>query len=134
MLLDDAAASEDQIPYMRASDKSGWRHQGRTPVFEKGGEDDCYCEHEHAPTRHPEATTYNGRTAPGWRTRMVMRYRRRRKSIIAVLTSPARSCWVQWPQPGSMIVPRSWGTKFDRLGMSWSMPGNANTGSRSPTT
>ena len=28
----------------------------------------------------------------------------RRNSSIAAFTSGARSCWVQWPQPGSMIV------------------------------
>ena len=30
-----------------------------------------------------------------------------RNSIMAVLTSGARSCWVQCPQPGKMIVRRS---------------------------
>jgi hypothetical protein len=29
---------------------------------------------------------------------------------MAALTSGARSCWVQCPQPGRMIEPRSWGT------------------------
>src|SRR6516165_10111648 len=56
----------------------------------------------------------------------------RKKLIIAALTSSARSCWVQWPQPGSMIVPRSCGTKFARLGISFSIPGKATTRSRSP--
>src|SRR6267142_1705658 len=31
-----------------------------------------------------------------------------KKSMIALLTSFGRSCCVQWPQPGSMMVPRSW--------------------------
>ena len=58
--------------------------------------------------------------------------RRRKKSIIAALTSVARSCWVQWPQPGNIKVPRSWGTKRERFGISWSIPGKRTTGSRSP--
>src|SRR5271166_126693 len=60
-------------------------------------------------------------------------YIRRKKSIIAALTSSGRSCWVQCPQPGRMIVPRSWGTNRDRLGTSRSMPRKAMTRSRSPT-
>ena len=51
---------------------------------------------------------------------------------MAALTSEARSCWVQWPQPGSMIVPRSWGSDFASLGMSWSIPRKATTRSQSP--
>jgi hypothetical protein len=59
-------------------------------------------------------------------------YRPRRNSIVAAFTSAARSCWVQWPQPGSMIAARSAGTKLARFGISRSMPGKLTTGSRSP--
>jgi hypothetical protein len=31
-------------------------------------------------------------------------YSPRRNAIIAALTSSGRSCWVQWPQSGSMMV------------------------------
>jgi hypothetical protein len=34
------------------------------------------------------------------------------KSIIAVLTSAARSSWVICPQPGGMLGPQSCGTNF----------------------
>jgi hypothetical protein len=50
--------------------------------------------------------------------RRVCAYKRRRKSIMAALTSDARSCWVQWPQPGSRIVSCSLGTKLDKLATS----------------
>ena len=43
------------------------------------------------------------------------RYRLRTNSIIAALTSAGRSCWVQWPQPGSMMVARSCGTNFGQI-------------------
>ena len=56
----------------------------------------------------------------------------RKKSIMAALTSDARSCWVQWPQPGSMNLPRSRGTSFAKLAMTRSMPWNPTTKSRSP--
>ena len=45
-------------------------------------------------------------------------YRLFRNSMIAALTSRGRSCCVQWPQPGSMIVRRRFGTSLARLGMS----------------
>jgi hypothetical protein len=48
-------------------------------------------------------------------------YSRLRKSIMAVLTSGGRSCWLQCPQPGRMIVRRSWGTNFTILGIRWRM-------------
>jgi len=60
--------------------------------------------------------------------------RPRRNSIIAALTSPARSCWVQWPQPGSMIVPRRSGTNLGRPRRSLSTARKATTISRSPAT
>src|SRR5882724_885234 len=44
-------------------------------------------------------------------------YKLRRKSIIAALTSDARSCWVQCPQPASVIAGRSFGTSADCLAM-----------------
>jgi len=56
----------------------------------------------------------------------------RKKSIIAPLTSDARSCWVQWPQSASMTLPRSCGTLFAKLATTRSMPGNASIKSRSP--
>jgi hypothetical protein len=56
----------------------------------------------------------------------------RKQSIIAALTSDARSCWIQWPQPGSMTLPRSCGTLFAKLATTRSIPGNANAKSRSP--
>jgi len=58
--------------------------------------------------------------------------RLRRKSIIAALTSGARSCWVQWPQPGRIIVRRSSGTNFTISPMRWRTPGKSSTTSRSP--
>src|SRR5580692_8174304 len=57
-------------------------------------------------------------------------YKLRRKSIIAALTSGARSCWVQCPQPGSMIGGRSFGTSADCFAMSWEK--TVATKSRSP--
>ena len=59
-------------------------------------------------------------------------YTPRRNSIMAAFTSATRSCWVQWPQPGNIIVARSADTKFERFGISPSMPGKLTTGSRSP--
>ncbi len=70
-------------------------------------------------------TRLRGRTPQG---------RPRRNSIIAALTSPARSCWVQWPQPGSMIVPRRSGTNLGRPGRSLSTARKVTTISRSPAT
>lgn len=49
--------------------------------------------------------------------RPVLAYKLRMKSIIAVLTSGARSCSVQWPQPGSRIAGRSLGTNAACLAM-----------------
>ena len=60
--------------------------------------------------------------------------RPRKKPRIAELTFFARSCWVQWPQPGSMVAPRRSGTNFARFGISLSMPANETTRSRSPAT
>jgi hypothetical protein len=57
----------------------------------------------------------------------------RRKSIIAALTTDARSCWVQWPQSASTILPRSRGTLVAKLAITRSIPGNAIIKSRSPT-
>jgi len=57
-------------------------------------------------------------------------YKLRRKSITAALTSGARSCWVQWPQPGSMIAGRSLGTIADCMAINWEL--TAATKSRSP--
>jgi hypothetical protein len=51
--------------------------------------------------------------------RSLLGYKLRRKSIMAALTSGARSCSVQWPQPGSMIAGRSLGTIADCLVMNW---------------
>ena len=45
-------------------------------------------------------------------------YKAFRNSSIAAFTSAARSCCVQWPQPGSITVRRSCGTNFERFGMS----------------
>jgi hypothetical protein len=39
------------------------------------------------------------------------------KSMIAALTSAGRSSWVIWPQPGSMITPRSCGANFGKSAM-----------------
>ena len=60
--------------------------------------------------------------------------RPRTNSMIAALTSPGRSCWVQWPQPGSIWMLCSAGTNCLRLARSWSVPGNETTMSRSPAT
>lgn len=59
------------------------------------------------------------RPTPGFRFSELTQpnYSCRRKPIMASLTSRARSCWVQWPQPGSIRVPRSCGTKCARLAM-----------------
>jgi hypothetical protein len=57
-----------------------------------------------------------------------------RNSSIASFTSRARSCCVQCPHPGNMIVRRSRGTNVERFAMSCSMPGNRTTRSRSPAT
>jgi Fe-S-cluster containining protein len=54
------------------------------------------------------------------------------KSIMASLTSAARSCWIQWPHPCRMIVRRSSGTNFAMLGMRSRIPGKSSTTSRSP--
>jgi hypothetical protein len=51
--------------------------------------------------------------------RSVPAYKLRKKSIMAALTSGARSCSVQWPQPGSMIAGRSLGTIADCSAMDW---------------
>jgi len=61
-------------------------------------------------------------------------YSPRRKAIMAALTSSGRSCWVQWPQPGSMMVLVSLGTTLDSLAMRSAAPRNATTRSRSPAT
>jgi len=58
--------------------------------------------------------------------------RARRKSIISALTSAVRSCWVQWPQPGRIMVRRSCGTNFAMSAMRCRTPGKLNTISRSP--
>lgn len=58
-------------------------------------------------------------------------YRPRRKPISAALTSAGRSCWVQSPQPGSMIASRICETCFAILS-SRSRPTNATAMSRSP--
>ena len=42
---------------------------------------------------------------------------------MAALTSGARSCWVQWPQPGSMIAGRSLGTIADCFAMNLGIGG-----------
>ena len=42
-------------------------------------------------------------------------YRLRRKSIIAALTSNARSCCIQWPQFGRITLLRNRGTLLARL-------------------
>src|ERR1700736_6784576 len=57
-------------------------------------------------------------------------YKLRRKSIMAALTSGARSCWVQCPQPGSIIGGRSLGTSADCFAMYGEKA--AATKSRSP--
>ena len=60
------------------------------------------------------------------------RYKLFRNRIIAVLTSFARSCWVQCPHPRNMTVSRSCGMSVFRFAMTWSIPPNATTRSRSP--
>ena len=57
-------------------------------------------------------------------------YKCRRKSIMAALTSGARSCSVQCPQPGSVIVGRTFGTRVDCWAMNCSF--TATTKSRVP--
>lgn len=59
-------------------------------------------------------------------------YKLRKNSMMAELTSPGRSCCVQWPQPRSIMVACSRGTKCDRPAITWSIPGNDTTTSRSP--
>ena len=44
-------------------------------------------------------------------------------STSAALTSFGRSCWVQWPQPGSIWILRRPGTKVFRFASNWSVPG-----------
>jgi hypothetical protein len=77
-----------------------------------------------APTSTAETVTLAPATGRLWasglaghcqsRARVCLRslfaYKLRRKSIMAALTSGARSCSVQWPQPGSRIAGRSLGT------------------------
>ena len=55
-----------------------------------------------------------------------------KKAISAELTSSAFSCCVQCPQSGNIIVRSSLGTNCLRLAISWSIPGNFTTRSRSP--
>jgi len=62
---------------------------------------------------------------------VVVAYRLLMKSIMAALTCGARSCWVQWPQPGSIIAGRSLGTSADCFAISWEK--TAATKSRSPS-
>jgi hypothetical protein len=61
---------------------------------------------------------------------LVLAYKHRRNSIMAALTSGARSCWVQCPQPGSLIACRSFGTIADCFVINWEK--TAATKSRSP--
>ena len=58
----------------------------------------------------------------------------RKNPIIAAFTCSGRSCWVQCPHPGSMIVSRNLGTTVGRFATMSAAPGNASTKSRSPAT
>src|ERR1700722_13347197 len=58
--------------------------------------------------------------------------RPRRNSMIAALPSAGRSCWVQWPQPGSILISCSAWTNWRRLARYSAVPAAASTMSWSP--